>query len=547
MSNEFLHLSPDEKRNKEANDAKSNKESLTGWTPLVLKTYFNEQLYLFNSTPNKNFLPQEVDYSQGFNLTPFLSHNINAFPGNVHGSATFNSIQHQLSNITPFHDKTLHLADFFMDSPIRGTPMKEADTITPSKFRLGSEKTLKTLALLVLGNSGSKRSITALDTPLRQPHKLSISTAAKSQDDDKENADSKKLYLQTPSRKALVDVTNRSPKRINTFQTPAKQIPDSSPSTVIMSSAAREAADTDDEEDDDKKIPGSPTPSKTVLTDENKPAMGVFQENKKRLKPKPGNAFRTTSMGQGKGRMQAGMNKFQIVFTDVHALANKQNKKLKRRGTENKDDTRTSNNPQIGNSQIANAQVGNIPSDGNVRGNIQNSVHGIQNPGNSQHSGGQGGQSAPHSGYPMATAQPTAGPSHVLVNSSHIANSSMNNSNVMNSTMNTTNTSNMMNTSTHNLSTDHSSFELGGALLTPNSKYLLDREKPSPQANNSFFLPLYMPPPRTAPHSDKPMMVMVMSTPQHQNVLNYPYDISPDDQYSYQKGAMMPPQRKEEK
>ena len=96
--------------------------NLSGWTPLISKTYYNDLILPFTTTPNKYTLPPNlsnsgskdvefIDYGQGLTLTPFLSHNLNM--------VSTSSLNHQLSNITPFHDKTLHLADFFMDSPIR--------------------------------------------------------------------------------------------------------------------------------------------------------------------------------------------------------------------------------------------------------------------------------------------------------------------------------------------------------------------------------------------------------------------------------------------
>lgn len=307
MSNEYL--SPSQGFYYDGSEKKKKNASTPGWTPLVSKTYFNEQLLSFNSTPNKNAQGQElIDYSLGLNLTPFLTqNNHHSWNGTAPPSAAFNSIQHQLSNITPFHDKTLHLTDFFMDSPIRNTP--DMATITPSKFRIGSEKKLKSLGLFP---TSTKRSITAIDTPPRQPHKLSITTKVE--------------QYQTPSKKVLKDITNVTPS-VKKFQTPAKQIPDSSPLTVIMSSAiksspqeVKEDDETDDESDTEKVPPASPTPNKQT----DKPIMGVFQERKKKKR-----TFRPGPIG-GRNQMQAGMNKFQIVFTDVHALVNKKGVKSKK-------------------------------------------------------------------------------------------------------------------------------------------------------------------------------------------------------------------------
>ena len=311
--------------------------NLSGWTPLISKTYSNEQLLLFNSTPNRlvfsnntnnnnnnnnnnnsnsNTSINDLDF-QGFGLTPFINHNIN-----VLGSAT--STNQFNPNFTPYHEKIFQNAnDFYIDSPIRFginnnnnntnnnnsnnnqnfTSNQDIQAITPSKFTLNSVANKKILQDPL--KSATKRSIALLDTPPRQPHKLSITTKAEKNEidtpehetngkesinnddddnDNKENRNSslvndklkvlqkkieieaevevdddddddddedfdKKAFLQTPS-KVLRDVTNKPKIQ---FQTPAKQklLAPSSPSTIIISSPAK--GDDDDDEEKKKK------------------------------------------------------------------------------------------------------------------------------------------------------------------------------------------------------------------------------------------------------------------------------------------------------
>ena len=185
--------------------------NLSGWTPLISKTYSNEQLLLFNSTPNRlvfsnntnnnnnnnnnnnsnsNTSINDLDF-QGFGLTPFINHNIN-----VLGSAT--STNQFNPNFTPYHEKIFQNAnDFYIDSPIRFginnnnnnttnnnnsnnnqnfTSNQDIQAITPSKFTLNSVANKKILQDPL--KSATKRSIALLDTPPRQPHKLSITTKA---------------------------------------------------------------------------------------------------------------------------------------------------------------------------------------------------------------------------------------------------------------------------------------------------------------------------------------------------------------------------------
>lgn len=671
MANEYLHLSPSrnvidpliynvfpegngtedkdsnvkEKKNTQgeltsvppsASKLYAGSSNLTGWTPLISKTYFNEQLMSFNSTPNKHFLPTSmsqnqstqdlIDYSQGLNLTPFLTHNINML-NNGQASATSNSISHQLSNITPFHEKTLHLADFFMDSPIRKTPMKDLDTITPSKFKMGSEKKLLKHSMYHDAKGNQKRSITQIDTPPRQPHKLSITTRAVRADEiellddpNKENKlhgkenndnndnndyDSKdevgnsishhksktKYFLQTPSKRVLRDVGNilktpGNPTTLNKDLATAKQDPDSfktpakqsalvsSPSTVIMSSAVKvpvnhpilsdtdeETNEEDDENDENSHNPPSPTPNKDLKnSDLSKPVMGVFSEKKSsksssRSKRGPSKtSYDAPNPKNNKARMQAGMNKFQIVFTDVHTLMNKN--KSKNPPANTKVNTKSKRQP-------ANTQAHTSETTKLVRSATAPVTDSRQS------------QSPPQAFYSQQLPPQLhyhQHQRHILISapsSQHlgVSSASSNHDHTMNTSKEISNISgpnNSMNTSHLNLSsgTDHTSFELGGISTTPNGKYFLDKvlEKPSPQsqnlmnqANNYFLNQQFgnMPPPvkqqhphqnqqsqnpqnsqhpptqrqsqmQIKPqHQNQPMMMMMMSTPQHQSVHSY--------------------------
>ncbi|KAG7661487.1 uncharacterized protein J8A68_005065 [[Candida] subhashii] len=349
--------------------------NLTGWTPLISKTYSNEQILSFNSTP--------------YNSKKLLQNNIsnnNSTTGSTTGSVS--NLQTQLNNLTPFNEKTIHYSDFFMDSPLAvgNTPIRELQTITPSKFRIINNNTniggsAQKNLLQDPTKTATKRSITQLDTPPRQPHKLSIITKAPHPDenetdedsdeeeqrderekgDPKRNNDSKKYYLQTPSKNVLSDITNAPQLR---YETPAKQKlhPPSSPTTIIQS----------DEEDDDNNIGGGgrrknnprsqeppPSPTPVVVPIKLEPIMGVFSERNKSQEPhekrKGSSKHRSKSKGhkkipsssgddksyikeeikeepkgnsrtRNKEKMQAGMNKFQIIFTDVNTLKKKSSK-----------------------------------------------------------------------------------------------------------------------------------------------------------------------------------------------------------------------------
>lgn len=570
--------------------------NLTGWTPLISKTIFNDQLISYNSTPSGKFfngvlsghVNNEIDYAQGLNLTPFLTHNLNIPNSNSHMNG--------ISNITPFHDKTLHLTDFFMDSPIKQTPIKNIDTITPSKFKIGSERKFLKQSVFQDPKSALKRSITQIDTPPRQPHKVSIlnkhearyeknniiddKVQSKDEDEDDQgdeenekksdgiSINKSKLYgqnLLTPSKTVLKDISNinknqgkstpmpkDSKKTKESFETPSKQIPDSSPSTVIMSSAVNSPPSkplTTNDIDSSKNVtvkystttqnlPPSPTPKKEIANNSDnvdvlKPTMGVFSEKKsKPLKTKPAvfknlssdstgasSSMNTKTKSNSKTQMQAGMNKFQIVFTDVHTLMNKKNK-LKKLNNAPK--------PKLKRSQSANRSKDQLF---HINDNTK-----------------------PRSLTRSATAPDSNQQSYQTTHrtgSSHDHNVSMNTSSKEVSLI--SGNSNSMNTSNLNMSsTDQSSFELGGLSSTPNGKYFLDKmfDKPSPQSQQNLNANQYysmhqhslsnMPPPN--PNTSRPpptvaqhnllhaqqqqqhpmmMMMMMMSTPQHQNVVNY--------------------------
>lgn len=567
--------------------------NLSGWTPLISKTYYNDLILPFTTTPNKYTLPPNlsnsgskdvefIDYGQGLTLTPFLSHNLNM--------VSTSSLNHQLSNITPFHDKTLHLADFFMDSPIRQTPGKDLDTITPSKFKI--EHTIKTSSIkspiFQDLKSAQKRSITQVDTPPRQPHKLSISTKPSVQnnddstdtedkeeddeeddDEDKENqsperdAKLNKYYLQTPSKNVLSDLTNFAKTPTNgvskdpkNFQTPAKPIPASSPSTVIVTNSKTSQTpindDETDEEDDGKEViqPPSPTPNKeskvSVLKtvdniDDLKPAMGVFSEKKTLPVPKSKNKNKSSSHTRSgsksnikpdgtvnnRSKMQAGMNKFQIIFTDVHTLMNSKNKKKP-------SNSNLTQNQKLKRTQSANESK--VPTSDDSKNLIRSSTAPV----------------VPFQNHlvPQQMSYGVPGLNHASSNaSSQDHNLSINTSKELSMISGGSNTSNLNMTT----NTDHSSFELAGLSSTPNGKYFLDKvfEKQSPQTqhllnqvgNNFMTHQGAMPPPNKQQHpqhiqmihpqqqlhpqqhqqqqQQQPMMMMMMSTPQHHNVVNY--------------------------
>lgn len=415
-----------------------------GWTPLILRTH--------EAGPGgpAGAGPRPDDY-HSLSLTPFLTHN---FQTSAFGA---------LGGITPFHDKTFHLTDFFMDSPIRQTPLKDLEAITPSKFRLGSAEHRSVKQLLFQDANPQKRSIAQVDTPPRQHHKLSnlsISAADEGSDDDSEEEAEREpsppAAFATPSRK-LRDVSNT-----HRFETP-KPAAALSPSTVILSSTVKSPPGV-------RVVPPSPTPQKegtaaaaaataksALAAREGAPTMGVFLEAKRAAaRPRSAPVSGTSAApraSHNKAQMRAGMNKFQIVLTDVHTLMNGKKKKKKRAAA-----------------PVAPAAAA---------------------------------MTAPPPGAP-----PGRTPAPLPVRLHHSFDSLHNNS---------------MNTSHLNMSTDHSSFELGGTASTPNSKYFLDKmfdKSPNPAHHPPL---LYGMPPPSKPESAGHAAFGMMSTPQHLHVLSAGY------------------------
>ncbi|KAI5955885.1 hypothetical protein KGF54_001387 [Candida jiufengensis] len=584
--------------------------NLAGWTPLISKTYSNEQILSFNSTPNKLFLSsslqpnqlhsnlqqpssayhnnilgqqqttqqhQSNDFEyQGFGLTPFINHNFN-FMGNTSIS--------QINNITPYNEKLFQQnCEFFIDSPIRSNKNIEQNfTITPSKFTLNSIASSKKILQDPL-TSATKRSINLVDTPPRQPHKLSIITKANSDEEDNqkkvkdeepeeaqntniiikkekdakskspfevhndnendkeketedeldeeeeegkeeektnikvkiEKNDNKNILLQTPCKKPLKDISNK-PKL--EFNTPAnKQITMSSPSTIILTST-KKSSRKKESNDKENNPPPSPTPAKVSL----QPKMGVFSEKglaKPKSKPKskppkkhvsnvpapkttiPANSsatktdtssssstlFNPTKLrAENRAKMQAGMNKFQIVLTDVNTIVNK--KKTKK-------EEKSKPSPQIIQPTIIPLQPPGLPQ--------QNPIPQLQQQ-----------QQIPHP-PPSLNHQSSSIMDHNMT-----MNSSKEHSSIISHSNNSINSSHL------NLTTDHTSFELGGISSTPNSKLLLDRifDKQSPQQLIYFQSNMHQQQPHQPPQPQQ--QVQFLQPPQHQQ---------------QQQGVMLPPQ-----
>lgn len=500
------------------------------------------------------------------NLTPFLTHNLNLLNNPNSAGNLSNNV-----NYTPFYDKSLHLTDFFIDSPLRPSPSRAVETITPSRFAMHPEK--KNSDTILEPAMSLKRSITQLDTPARHPFKKNDSQLGNDKNDSLEsdyenenydpNNDHEKSFEEnfvTPSKKNVLKDTSRNllnkspigstPKnpnsRKNLYQTPAKLVVQmSSPSTVIVSSAVKSP------EDEEKKevVPPSPTPKKersdvetsTDLVSE--PVMGIFSERKAKSKndlpPKQNTQAKKTNKKQ-----QSGTNRFQIVFTDVHTLMNSKKKKegeLEKKGDKKKPQRKVS--AQKASQEPSFSQVPQF--------NIQTSDNVHQRRHNSQH--------------PLHRQQPQQAPpafafhhSSSSLSASQDYNTTMNSSKEFsmvgnNSTMNTTNPA--LNFSQN----EHSSFEVvnPGMVSTPNRKYLLDNsfDKASPQAINQMTSSFNhfnvrqldglrhddpnvfhrdMPPPKSMmlPHGvqhaprptdlqqNAPGMNMMMSTPQHASVSN---------------------------
>lgn len=491
----------------------------------------------YNSTPSSKVLPSlykqnnpgsasannngnmgDYDYT-GLNLTPFLTHNLNLMNNPNSAGNLSNNI-----NFTPFYDKSMHLADFFMESPIRQTPQK-IETITPSKFSMlqGPLTSAKSLGAKLNSALSLKRSITQIDTPARHPFKkydVSLKNETENNsdsedDDDGGNEDHNprgKVYednFVTPSKKKVLKETsgnllNKTPSRVvntekpkNLYQTPAKPSLVSSPSTVIMSSATRSP-----DNEVIKQIPPSPTPLKDKI-EVTEPVMGIFSERK----------VTETKPVRKQKKQLSGMNRFQIVFTDVHTLMNSKKKK----GPSN-----TSSSKGEKNDKKKSAAAATLPSN------------------------------SPTQLYTQQHHQAYTSFQHTLssLSASQDYNSTVNTSREFsvlgnNSTVNTTN-------SNVNVTSDQSSFDLmhGGLMSTPNGKFLLDNlfERGSPQMVNQMVtslnqvhmetkanellrhdvIPQMPPPPKThIPHhtlrhdpNQSMAMNMMMSTPQHENIVH---------------------------
>lgn len=562
---------------KEKDTKQSNQMSpshFTGWTPLISKTIpqdnFNFQSttpssskyltnMLLNSNSHNSVLPgNDIDYSNGFNLTPFLNHNINLLNSAVsitNGSSS-NQHTHNFTSMTPFHDKTLQLSDFFIESPIRGTPLKDLGSITPSKFKINSAK--KSLPIPQDTKNTKKRSIHEVETPNKTPHKLSITTIANDLTDEEVDEDEEEddfvgktpksnildrsrgviSNVQTPSRVVIVTEVSdknkgdKTPSKTKTseFVTPAKPIQNSSPSTVILSSASKPSKDR-------QFIPNSPTPLPnkfTVKRDDSidnivvdaTPAMGTFSEskklkvnnNKKNFRAKPveqnmrakdnfdyskprfGNNVQVNNMRfkpNNKAQMQAGMNKFQIVLADGNGS---------KRGRKGKKQQKQPEKRKVGNKREVvvetQAHADSIPA------NIQRKALGVP---------------------PSSNIGPHQHQMKNIDNSLH--NNSMNTSGV-NMTQNT----------------EHTSFDFGALSSTPNGKFFLDKifEKPSPQSQNLINQMMMagnynaMPPPQGKSHTNpngngnqfqqnSQVMMMMMSTPNPQQM--YSPNNNPDGEH----------------
>lgn len=429
---------------------------ITGWTPLISRTISNE-LVSYNSTPSSKILhggarpsvalggSNDYDYPS-LNLTPFLTHNLNLNNPNSAGNLSNNI------SFTPFYDKSIHLNDFFMDSPINHTPLK-AETITPSKFVIAADMRPSSRKIRTnFDEESQKRSLTALDTPARQPYKKTSSTFKNDGGSENEEGfngmDSKKFdgdgFL-TPSKRNILgempaNLLNKTPMKSvplkNLYQTP-KVVPNSSPSTVIMSSATKSP----DHDGKDSLVPASPTPHKDNI-EVTEPVMGIFSERKPPVKA----ADAKLNNRKPQKKQLGSMNRFQIVFTDVHTLMN--NKKKKSLNTNLRSD-KLDTNPDKRKGQMK-VNKGKPPSPVN---------------------------SYPHT---LVSGAPTQQNSSTF----HHSSSNLSTFQDFNSTMNTSKefstvgNNTTFNTTANNIncSSDQNSFDLlhGGIISTPNEKYVLE-------------------------------------------------------------------------
>ncbi|OVF07358.1 hypothetical protein A9F13_13g00561 [Clavispora lusitaniae] len=460
-----------------ASSSTQQNTAITGWTPLITRTLSNE-VVSYNSTPSSKMFPgiskssaalangggstvinSEYDYPS-LNLTPFLTHNLNLLNNPNSAGNLSNNI-----NFTPFYDKSLHLNDFFMDSPIRQTPSK-VETITPSKFLISTDpkSSTKNFKAKLQAEQTHKRSITSLETPARQPFKkynmsFKQEDAEFDGDEEYENRNAKKYDDEgfvTPSKKNILhdisaSMINKTPLKstpLNNnkgpYQTPGK-VPNSSPSTVIMSSATKSP----EQEGKDRLIPISPTPNKDKI-EVTEPVMGIFSERKGAVKAsdlKPSN--------KKSQKKPNGMNRFQIVFTDVHTLMN--TKKKKSAGNTSKPDKADKKSDKK-----------KVPTKAE---NMKNYSPGPQ-----------------YSKVALSDSR-----AQQNLSSFHHTSSNLSASQDFNSTMNTSKefsiiaNNSTVNTTANNLnsSSDQHSFDLmhGGMISTPNGKFLLENsfDEQSPQ------------------------------------------------------------------
>lgn len=403
--------------------------NFTGWTPLISKTINNEQLLNFNSTPSSklinnllsnpnnpqsatSILPQnDIDYSNGLNLTPFLNQNLNLLNSNSHSNTNSNNNGNNLTSFTPFQDRSLHLTDFFMESPIRATPIKDLDTITPSKFKIGSETKLVRPSIFQDPKSAKKRSIHDLesytDTP-NKPHKLSISTGAndmtdEEEDDDDDNQalnenaklrqgpdkskrakidthksdnDSNKsqkgtfVGFQTPSKVTISSsskafgVNGKTPVRntLNEFETPAKPTENSSPSTVILSSTSKSPLN-----DNKKFIPNSPTPNPTSNNSKSNPNVNKSKPpmSSRNVQPSKFSIYSNAEAEAKHDEVQPPMGTFSDSQRANKCNGSKKNKKhdIKPLGNANTNTMNNVNGGDSSNHNISNYRKNNLHSD----------------------------------------------------------------------------------------------------------------------------------------------------------------------------------------
>lgn len=541
--------------------------------------------------------------------------------------------------VTPFQDKSYQLTDFFMDSPIAdqnvhpgqnghhviiSTPFKDQlEGITPSKFRMGTSLIPNSVAKLLdfshskksrasiveiseddgkfkKTTNKQKRSISEVDTPPRQAHKLLSNLKEEDKeninaltdkrslggnkddeddneedddDDDDDDFDKNNSFLQTPSKKYIPrNRVARTPKNstnangvtvlmtgnvhpvINSFQTPKGKttLQLSSPSTIVVNSSAKTSPAGFSSTPLQKaksttattalNVSVSPadrqSPMMKSVEEIGIPMMGVFQESKKKTVP-------------NKPKRKGGVNKFQIIFTDVHTLMNSKNPP---HIMNNKRPTNIANTSTTSDSSGGFRAAS--PNASNKKGDKKKNKRNVNQ------------SSFPLSGSLMVMQPQTSGQlSHL---SPQMPNISLHNNNLMthnaDQTINTSKEISILsnaNTSNINL-TDHTSFDMNslvssigypnsgqpqGNFLTasPNTLKYIQQQVLQPQ-HQILYQPqmlvhqpnmqqAVMPPPKNVhhqpPHPQLQQGVhpmdstnmngsMIMSTPQHSHIMNYP-------------------------